>query len=207
MAPAEGATGVVDPRAPSATARRRAPEAAEDSRLLECARGGNRAALDELIQRCRLPLWRFSFRLTGSRAEADDLAQETLVRALRALEGFRGDAAFRTWLMRIASNLWIETAGKVENRRRDERTPEQLDRGRSAGLVERLIQKESQERLRSAVAGLPPRQRATLVLKVYQDLTLGEVADVLGSPIGTVKANYHHALERLRRELRTGDEP
>lgn len=202
MAPAEGATDALDSsvqglRGPGS----RAAEAAGDRALLARVRSGDRAALDLLIERCRLPIWRFSFRLTGNEAEADDLAQETLVRAIRALDRFRGEAAFRTWLMRIASNLWTETLGRAENRRRDDRDPEQIERGRPAGLLEGLVEDEGRDRLRRAVAALPPRQRTTLVLKVYQELTLQEVAEVLDSPVGTVKANYHHALERLRREL------
>jgi RNA polymerase sigma-70 factor (ECF subfamily) len=169
--------------------------------MLERARRGERRALDELVEAHRLPLWRFAMRLTGNGAEADDLAQDTLVRALRALEGFRGEAALRTWLLRIASNLWIERVGKAERRRRDDREVEEVAPPDPPRLVEGLLARERQDELRRAVAGLPPRQRATLVLKVYHEMTFEQVAATLGCPVGTAKANYHHALSRLRREL------
>jgi RNA polymerase sigma-70 factor (ECF subfamily) len=153
------------------------------------------------VETHRLPLWRFAMRLTGDRAEADDLAQDTLVRALRGLEGFRGEAALLTWLLRIASNLWIERATRAERKRRDDREVEEVLPGSPPGLVEGLVARERRGQLRRAVTGLPPRQRATLVLKVYHEMTFDQVAATLGCPVGTAKANYHHALTRLRREL------
>jgi RNA polymerase sigma-70 factor (ECF subfamily) len=180
----------------------RVPEGEES--LLERVRSGDRAALDLLVEANRLPLWRFAMRLSGDSADADDLAQEALVRALRGLDRFRGDAAFRTWLLRIASNLWIERAGRADTRRRDHRSPEQVEPGRPAGLLEEIVEKERRAELRRAVAALPPRQRATVVLKVYQDLTFQQVAEAMDCPVGTAKANYHHALTRLRRELAEG---
>jgi len=169
--------------------------------MLERVRRGDRGALDLLVETHRLPLWRFAMRLTGDGAEADDLAQDTFVRALRALGTFRGEAAFRTWLLRIASNLWIERATGAERKRRDDREVEELLPASPPRLVEGMLDRERRSELRQAVTGLPPRQRATLVLKVYHDLTFEQVAATLGCPVGTAKANYHHALTRLRRDL------
>lgn len=173
----------------------------EDSVLLARSRQGDRAALDLLIERHRLPLYRFAHRLTGDGAEADDLAQEALYRALRGLDRFRGEAAFRTWLLRIASNLWIDRATMADRVRRDHRPVEDVDPGHPADLLESVVGEERRTRLRQAVAALPPRQKATLVLKVYHELTFEEVARMLNCPVGTAKANYHHALTRLRRDL------
>lgn len=182
-----------------------APDREEERRLLERAIQGERLALDELVEAHRLPLWRFAMRLTGDGAEADDLAQDTLLRALRGLRGFRGEAALRTWLLRIASNLWIERAGRAERRRRDGREVGEVAPPDPPRLVEGLMARERQGELRRAVAGLPPRQRITLVLKVYHELTFEQVAATLGCPVGTAKANYHHALTRLRRDLDGGE--
>ena len=171
----------------------------EDDRqaILACQRG-EREAFDRLVERYQRDVYRLCFRYVNNHHDASDMAQEVFLKAYRALAKFRGDSSFSTWLYRIAVNT-------CPNFRAARKAPaEELSEHVADGgmpVVERLERDERSQRVRKAVARLPEKQRATLILKVYQDLTHEEVARILGSSVGTVKANLFHALANLRKML------
>ena len=147
------------------------------------------------MERYQRDVYRLCYRYLGNHEDANDMAQEAFLKAYRGLGSFRGDSAFSTWLYRIAVNACLNFRAA---RKPALELPETLPDGRVlAG--ERLLEEEKQERVRAAVGRLPEKQRATLILKIYHDLTHEEVARILGSTVGTVKANLFHALGNLRR--------
>ena len=177
----------------------------EDVADIEASRSGDREAFDRLVGRYQRDVYRLCFRYVNNQSDASDLAQEVFLKAYKAVGRFRGDSAFSTWLYRIAVNTCL-------NFRATRRLPSEpldhdvADRGRRAD--ETLERDEMSEQVREAVSRLPEKQRATLILKVYHDLTHEEVAQVLGSTVGTVKANLFHALANLRKAMgrdRTGE--
>jgi RNA polymerase sigma-70 factor, ECF subfamily len=159
---------------------------------------GEREAFDRLVQRYQRDVYRLCFRYVNNHHDANDLAQEAFLKAYRAIGRFRGDSSFSTWLYRIAVNTCLNF--RSARRPEGEELPESLP-DRRLGAAERLESAERSRWVREAVAGLPERQRATLILKVYHDLTHEEVARVLGSSVGTVKANLFHALANLKKKL------
>jgi RNA polymerase sigma-70 factor (ECF subfamily) len=175
------------------------PLAREDDRdaVLACQRG-EREAFDRLVTRYQREVYRLCYRYVNNHHDANDLAQEAFLRAYRAIGRFRGDSSFSTWLYRIAVNacLNFRSARRQETEELSEGLPDP-----GAPVVERLQREEESRRVRDAVSRLPEKQRATLILKVYHDLSHEEVAGILGSSIGTVKANLFHALGNLRRLL------
>jgi len=170
----------------------------DDAEDVRACQRGDREAFDRLVERYQRTVYRLCYRYVDNHEDANDLAQETFLRAYRSIGRFRGDSAFSTWLYRIAVNTCLNF--------RSARRPSAAllsdtlaDRGEGAqAAVER---QDEARRVRAAVARLPERQRATLVLKVYQELTHEEVAAILGSSVGTVKANLFHALRNLRKLL------
>ncbi len=167
----------------------------EDEREVEAFRNGEQAAFDRLVLKYQRRIYRFCLRCTGSHADADDLAQEVFLHAYRGLGRFRSEARFSTWLHRIA---WNACMNWTSSRRTAEALHEDLpDRAPSA--LDRLSREQAAGRLRQAVQGLPDKQRAVLLLRVYQELSHREIAEILGSSVGTVKANLFHALANLRR--------
>lgn len=171
--------------------------------LVAACQGGERQAFDILVERHRRTVYHVCFRFTGNHADASDLAQDTFVRAYRALGRFRGDAAVSTWLYRIAVNVCLNRAAAKtpsfdgldpahELEAQGEGADQALVRGQEAGLV------------KAAIAQLPDRQRATVILRVYHELPHEEIARVLGTSVGTAKANFFHALRNLRRLLGAG---
>lgn len=163
--------------------------------ILACQRG-ERAAFDLLVQRYQRDVYRLCYRYVNNHHDANDMAQEVFLKAYRAICSFRGDSAFATWLYRIAVNTCLNfcSARKAQT---EELSESLADAG--AGAEDDLAQQERSRLVREAVKRLPKRQRATLILKVYNDLTHEEVARILGSSVGTVKANLFHALGNLKK--------
>jgi|WetSurMetagenome_2_1015567.scaffolds.fasta_scaffold280390_2 RNA polymerase sigma-70 factor, ECF subfamily len=175
----------------------------DDRALVAACQAGRREAFDELVVRHRRAVYQLCYRFVGNHEDATDLAQDAFLRAYRALPAFKGEAAVTTWLHRIAVNLCLNKLAARPVRR------EPLDElrlpSREPDAMHRLVRAERARDVRSAIAQLPPKQRATLILRVYQELSHQEIASVLGSSVGAVKANVFHALRHLKRILR--DEP
>jgi RNA polymerase sigma-70 factor (ECF subfamily) len=132
--------------------------------------------------------------------DASDLSQEVFLRAYRALGGFKRQAALSTWLYRIGVNLCLNRISARTPAAEPLEEREHADtRGESAS--DRLLRSERAQRVRMAIAQLPRKQRATVILRTYHELSHQEIADILGSSAGAVKANMFHALESLRRLL------
>ncbi len=183
--------------APATRAQADAARDEERAAILACQRGDTRA-FDSLVERYQRSVYRLCYRYVNNHEDANDVAQEAFLRAYKAIGRFRGDSAFSTWIYRIAVNACLNF--RAARRPPADELPESLpDRGLPAS--ERLERDERQNLVRAAVTRLPERQRATLILKVYHDLSHEEVARILGSTVGTVKANLFHALANLRKHV------
>lgn len=202
-APPEWALTVVDTRD---DATHRAPDvpafdaASDDAVLVEACRAGSREAFDLIVERHRRAVYNVCIRFAGSHEDASDLAQDVFVRAYRGLERFRGDAALSTWLYRIAVNVCLNHAAAakapvdpLDGRDVVDRREEPPDR--------RVLREERAARVRDAIRQLPAKQRLTVILRTYHDLTHEQIASMVGSSVGTVKANFFHALRNLRSRL------
>ena len=168
----------------------------DDREAIEACRQGEREAFDRLVERYQRDVYRLCYRYGNNHQDANDMAQEAFLKAYRALSRFRGDSAFSTWLYRIAVNTCLNF--RAARRAPQEELSEHLADG-GTGVAERMQEDERSAQVRKAVARLPEKQRATLILKIYHDLTHEEVARVLGASVGTVKANLFHALGNLRK--------
>ena len=170
----------------------------DDREAIEACRRGDREAFDRLVERYQRDVYRLCYRYVNNHHDASDLAQEAFLKAYRAIGRYRGDSAFSTWLYRIAVNTCLNF--RATRRLPSEELSENLPDA-SRGVADRLEQDELSEKVREAVSRLPEKQRATLILKIYQDLTHEEVAAILGTTVGTVKANLFHALRNMRKAM------
>ena len=176
------------------------PDREEDREAILACQAGDRAAFDRLVERHQRQVYRLCFRYVNNHEDASDLAQDAFVKAYKAIGRFRGDSAFSTWLYRIAVNTCLNF--RSARRMAQEELSETLaDPG--TPVVQRMQERELSQQVREAVTRLPEKQRATLILKIYHDLTHEEVAGILGSSVGTVKANLFHAVGNLRKMLGT----
>ena len=173
-----------------------------DADLVAETIAGRRDAFDVLVERHQRHVYRTCYRVAGNHEDAADLAQEAFLKAYRGLSSFRRDASFSTWLYRIAVNAALNHVTGPGRRL------EALEAARDVGdpridpadaAVERT---ERARALRAALARLPRKQRTTIVLRVYGELSHEEIARALGRSVGTVKANLFFALRNLRGLLR-----
>lgn len=174
--------------------------AGDDAALVAACLAGRRDAFDVIVQRHQRQVYQVCFRFLGNHEDASDTAQDVFVRAYRGLRGFKGNSALGTWLYRIAVNVCLNRVGiktpRFEPLDRVERIDSREERADAA-----VLRRERADEVRAAIARLPKKQRATLILRVYHELPHDEIAAILGSSVGAVKANFFHALANLKKLL------
>lgn len=176
----------------------------DDKALVAEAAGGNREAFDVIVERHRRAVYQVCYRFVHNHEDASDLAQDAFVRAWRGLKNFKGQSALSTWLYRIAVNVCLNrVTAKTPLTEPIESEP--VEDVRSEGAQHAMMREERAVAVRKAIANLPKKQRATLILRAYHDMSHQQIADVLGSSVGAVKANFFHALANLKKIL--GSEP
>lgn len=185
----------------------------DEARRIDLARQGDRNAFAELVRAHQGPVRALLRRLSGGQcALADDLAQETFLRAWRSLPRFRGEAGFGTWLYRIAYNTYLmhvrSAKGAAETHAANLDESESQDTS-SMPSMDEVAHGEVQR----ALLILSPAERAAILQCYYLGLSHAEAATVLNCPLGTVKSHLHRALGKLRDHLgesmnkRVSDEP
>jgi len=185
---------------------RRRPVFPTDEELARGVQGGNRDDLAALVERHHGALMGYLYRLCGGdRALAGDLAQEAFLRLLRAIDQYRYPHPFKPWLYAIATNLARDYYKQAELRHTQSASDDEAQwesaSDLSGGPEERLQTEREAQQVEAAVTALPDHQREVVILRYYQDLSLAEIADVLGVPVGTVKSRLSLGLKRLRERV------
>jgi RNA polymerase sigma-70 factor, ECF subfamily len=169
----------------------------DESWILQSQRGDH-AAFGELVRRHQKMIHALTYRMTGSLADSEDLAQETFLRAYRQLESFRAEAKFSSWLYRIGINLCLNWRKRTQREAElhVEWSKDQETRGGSVDERSRHVQE--------ALMKLNPKQRAAIVLTVYEELNHAEAARALGCSETTVSWRVFAARAKLKRLLKRG---
>ncbi len=168
----------------------------EDLNLITRTEAGEREAFNDLVGKYQKPLYAMLYRMVGNHEDASDLLQKAFVKAFTGLKSFERRSTFKTWLYQIAINL---AKNVYRDRARIEQVPiDDVVIRRNPRTVENLIIKENRQLLRQALAGLPEKQRITLMLRVQEEKKFEEIAKVMGCSLGTAKANFHHAVQKLK---------
>ena len=184
-----------------------APLADLDERtLVEACLASQPGAFDLIVERHRRSVYQLCYRFVGNHEDASDLAQDVFLRAFRGLRSFRGQSSLGTWLYRIGTNVCLNRMSvKTPLGRNTESIDDhQFADERAESASDGMLRTERAARVRAAIAQLPRKQRATLILRTYHEMSHQEIADVLDSSVGAVKANFFHALRSLKKLL--GDE-
>ena len=182
----------------------------DEAALVSEAKAGSYAAFDELVNRYEKKIYRLGMNITGSPEDAEDVLQETFLKAFEHLTEFRADARFYTWIVRIAVN---EALMKLRKRRASKEVPvEDSEDDEGAVTVrefadwkpnpeQQFARAELEEILRNAIRALPPSFRTVFYLRDVEDLSTEETADLLNLSVGAVKARLFRARLRLREDL------
>ena len=177
-------------------------------RLVERAAGGDRDAKRDLFERYRDVAYRVAFRVTGRHEDAMDVVQDGFIKAFGNLGGFQRTSSFKTWLLRIVNNKALDLL-----RSRKVRLAAPLDAGddlpqaeyigpaRGDKPADAMTRRELGERLHQAIDSLPPEQRTVFALYAAGEMTYGEIAEVVGVPLGTVMSRIYHARRKLHEML------
>ena len=171
-------------------------------RLAVLAKTGDRNAFSKIVSMMMQPIVALTYKMTGDRETAKDLAQDTFIAAWSKLVDFRGEARFSSWLYRIASNKALNHLSSRSVKQAqlfDEASSDELQSCAGHDSPETvLIRQRLKEDVVEFLGTLPPKQRLAFELRFYKELSFEEIAQVTNSALGTVKTNYRQAVAKLR---------
>ena len=180
-----------------------------DAAIVSRARAGDTDAFRELVERHSRSLFRLAFRMTGNQQDAEDVVQESFLRAYRQLASFDDRASFGTWMYRIASNCSLDLV-RARKRRNDRTVPTDDDRAEdpmaqlpsSDPTPERIaLSGEVRQRVADAMEELSPTERTAFVLRHFEGMRMEEVGRVRECQPGAAKHSVFRAVQKLRRAL------
>jgi RNA polymerase sigma-70 factor, ECF subfamily len=176
-------------------------QADEDTDLDLIARwmAGDQRAATLLVERHAAAVARFAGSV-GARGDAEEIVQDTFVRAFASLESFRGESPLRTWLFTIARRLLLDRR-RSERRRGEQVQVQDSDVTTEFDPLDSVVADETQQRMREAVARLTPTQKEVFTLRVSEGLSYKEIADAVGSTEGAARVHYHNAMRALKEFL------
>jgi RNA polymerase sigma-70 factor (ECF subfamily) len=187
--------------------------AKSDQDIVALARAGEEAGYRELIRRYERPLFSLLYRMVRDRELAEDLAQETFVKALNAIESYRPEFKFSSWIFKIANNaaidhlrrreldtLSLEGSPHAETPEAIEATALQIG-DRQESPLDAVEARELGGQIEAAIARLRPEYRACILLRHVEGRAYEEIAEILNLPLGTVKTYIHRARNELRQAL------
>lgn len=173
-----------------------------DRDLIQQARRGDAAAFSELVTRYQTSVFNVCYRILHERTDAEDMAQETFIRAHERLDTFDDERSFGPWIRRVAANLCL-------NHLETQRVTTQLDDERDADESQRPERqaevRERSEQIRGALASLPVHYRVVIELRHYQELSYDEIAAELNIPLSDVKSHLFRARKILAEKLHAPD--
>jgi len=183
-------------------------EKEEELKLVKRCLSGEKEALEEFVNLFQKPIFNLAYRLCGDRDSAEDIAQESLIRALENLKNFKGESSLYTWLYRITTNIFYDHL-----RQRKELSYDQMVYGEeeeTTGLelpdedtsVEKEVERRDiQEIVRREIEKIPSYYRTVLVLYDIEGFSYEEICQILQKPLGTVKSRLNRARELLKQRL------
>ncbi len=166
-----------------------------DLQLVEEVRNGQRSSFSELVKRHQKGLLRLSMRFVKDLDIAQDVVQESFIKTFEKLNSFEGRSSFKSWLYQITVNT---ARNKLREDRYDFSDIEDVQLGVDPQAERSLVHRAVGEILNAEVEKLPFKQKTALVLRVYEDMSFSEIAEVMECPYDTAKANYRHALLKLK---------
>jgi RNA polymerase sigma-70 factor (ECF subfamily) len=170
----------------------------DDRQLLEMYRSGEAEKMfNEMVRRYHSRIYWVARRMVKSHEDADDIAQEVFVRAYTALENFRGESNIYTWLYRIAVNLSINHIRKQKVRKLMDITDYLPFLAKDAEQDKGMMHDENISLIEQAIETLPEKQRAVFIMRYYDELPYEQISAILGTSVGGLKANFHHAVKKV----------
>jgi RNA polymerase sigma-70 factor, ECF subfamily len=179
-----------------------------DAELMLRVKGGDGASFAILLEKHRLPVIHFLYRMVQNQAVAEELAQEVFLRVYRSRESYEPTAKFTTWLFRIATHLALNSLRDGKHRQMEERldddsgdAPVRQVSDQRPSIEQRMVYQARMDEIRRAVATLPEKQRAAVLMHKYQEMEYSQIAKVLNCSESAIKSLLFRAYETLRARL------
>ncbi|MFQ5498131.1 MAG: RNA polymerase sigma factor [Candidatus Zixiibacteriota bacterium] len=176
----------------------------EERRQIEAAQSGDKAAFGMLVRQHQKRLFRMVYGLVGSFDQAEDIVQDSFIRAWRALGRFQTDRAFYPWLVTIGRNLAYNSISREEKKESFDRLQEKGYNpvSKDLGPLDQLLDDQSGKRFYRALAALPTKYRSVFVLRQFEQMSYSDIASYLKIPPGTVDSRLHRARQLLMDALK-----
>ncbi len=177
----------------------------EETEMISRCQQGDQEALKEIFEKYHKKVYRIAYGVVRQREEALDIVQEVFVKLFYSIKNFKGRSQFYTYLYRMTMNTAIDhtrKTGKQPVSSLDEEGSFEPSDGAEKGPERILLQKELEERVKRAMGKLPAEQRAALIFRDVEGLSYQEIADAMGSSIGTVMSRLHYGRKRLQELLK-----
>jgi RNA polymerase sigma-70 factor, ECF subfamily len=169
-----------------------------DVELIQETLEGKKQSFSELVRRYQRPVLRLSLRFTRETSLAEDIVQESFFKAFQKLHMFEGRSSFKSWLFQIVINT---AKNRLRSKNHDHLSIEDMHLGVDPGAETEMVKADVSSFIRREVEKLPLKQRTALKLRIFEDLSFKEIAAIMECPYDTAKANYRHALLKLRETL------
>ncbi|MCA1692384.1 MAG: RNA polymerase sigma factor [Acidimicrobiales bacterium] len=175
----------------------------QEAALVEAAKAGDRSAFEELVRATSADIYTLAYRLTGDEEDARDVVQDAYFRAFRSIKRFRGDARFSTWMYRITANCAATHMAKRSKSRHEELSNEEPIADPRPEVDPEVMAEAGalRHQVSDALAELPPKLRAVVVLRDIYDLPHEAIASELGITESAAKVRLHRARHKLRERL------
>ncbi len=174
-----------------------------DHHILKKVKNGDVNAFSEIVQKHQRPLLCVVLRMVGDLEMAEDIVQEAFMKAYLKLHTFQGRSKFKSWLFQIGLNT---AKNRLRSRKRENVDITKIRVAVDDHQEDDLSQQDLQIMIKDEIDLLPPKQKMALSLRIYEDMSFNEIADVMSCPYDTAKANYRHALMKLRHKLGDSNE-
>jgi RNA polymerase sigma-70 factor (ECF subfamily) len=170
----------------------------DELKLIQDFNDGNEQAYNQLVLRYKEKIYWIVRRMIPDHDDADDITQNVFIKAYQSLHSFKGDSSFYTWIYRIAINLSLNEIRRKKFRQTFTIDEEIHQIQSSDDLpIDVLVRKERTQQIKDAIELLPEKQKKVFVLRYYEELPYEEIAKILHTSVGGLKANYFHAVKKI----------
>lgn len=180
---------------------------ADEQELIKDFQRGNEQAFNQLVLRYQEKIYWIVRRMISDHDEADDVVQSVFIKVYHSLRGFKGESSFYTWIYRIAINLSLNEIRRKKLRRTlsmdDDHQQISTD---DENAQEQMEKREQTRRIERAIDLLPEKQKKVFLLRYYEELPYDEIAKILKTSVGGLKANYFHAVKKIGQYVRNDNE-
>lgn len=171
----------------------------KDTELIESFKNGNRYAFEQLVKKYQKNIYWHARRMTGNHFDADEIAQEVIITIYNKISSFRYESELSTWIYRITANKTINYLRKEYIKKFF--SIENVTKKDSNDIVKNLEDKQKLEKLNEVLGGLPIKQREVFLLRHFEGMNYSEISKVTGKTEGSLKANYHHAINKILKRM------